>query len=98
MTNEPGAYELPDVSRGTYQLPVSSTDFRTFSARNIVLRSGQVRRIDSAREVGDVATEVTVAASEAVIWFPSMLLYPHRPKQRTAPALRLSPKAWQLRG
>jgi hypothetical protein len=39
-----------------------------------------------------------ITASEAVIWFPSMPLYPHQPKQWSAPALRLSPKAWQLKG
>ena len=66
-TNQNGDYEIPDLLRGTYRVTTSSSGFKTFIAEDVVLRTGEVRRIDVTLELGAVATEVTVSAGAAVI-------------------------------
>ncbi len=66
-TNENGDYEIPDLQRGTYRLTAKRPGFQTFVADNIILESSQIRRIDVALTLGEVATQVTVMADAAVI-------------------------------
>ena len=62
-----GNYEIPYLKRGTYRLTASHPGFSTFVADNIVLESNQTRRIDVSFSVGQVTSEVTVAAEAQVI-------------------------------
>jgi len=66
-TNANGDFEFPDVLRGTYRLTATASGFKTFVAENIILETGQVRRINVAFEIGAVNAEVTVSAAAAVI-------------------------------
>ncbi|MCI0620667.1 MAG: TonB-dependent receptor [Acidobacteria bacterium] len=66
-TNEAGDFEIPDLARGTYRLTATQVGFKTLVAGNIILESNQIRRIDVTLELGEVTTEVTVAADAAVI-------------------------------
>ncbi|MDP2999675.1 MAG: carboxypeptidase-like regulatory domain-containing protein [Bryobacterales bacterium] len=66
-SNSNGDFEFPDVPRGTYKLTATASGFKTFIADNIILETGQVRRINVAFEVGAVSSEVTVSAAAAVI-------------------------------
>jgi hypothetical protein len=64
---ESGDYEFVDLRRGAYRLEASKPGFKTFVADNIILESRQIRRIDVTMEVGQVETQVEVAANAAVI-------------------------------
>lgn len=66
-TNQNGDYEIADLPRGPYRVSASSAGFKTFVAQDVMLRTGEVRRIDMTLELGAVATEVTVSAGAAVI-------------------------------
>src|SRR5690606_40061524 len=62
-----GNFELPDLQPGTYRLSASLPGFKTFVAEDIVLESGQIRRININLEIGEATEEVTVEAGAAVI-------------------------------
>jgi hypothetical protein len=62
-----GEFEIASLRRGTYRLSASKPGFKTFVAENILLESRQIRRIDATLQVGQVETEVQVAANAAVI-------------------------------
>jgi len=66
-TNENGDFEIPDLLRGTYRLTATSAGFKNFVADNIILETGQIRRINATLELGAVGSEVTVQANAAVI-------------------------------
>ncbi len=66
-TGETGEFEIPYIQRGTYKLTATISGFKTFIADNIILESGQIRRVDVRLEVGGSQTEITVQANAAVI-------------------------------
>src|SRR5436309_1623533 len=47
VTSPIGAFEFPDLRRGTYKLQVSGPGFKSFVADNIILESNQIRRVDA---------------------------------------------------
>ncbi|HWQ56960.1 MAG TPA: carboxypeptidase regulatory-like domain-containing protein [Bryobacteraceae bacterium] len=62
-----GDFEFPDLLGGRYRLTATAGGFKTFVAENIILETGQIRRINVTFEVGAVNSEVTVSAAAAVI-------------------------------
>src|SRR5882724_2850360 len=62
-----GDFEFNEIKPGTYELRCTSAGFKMFVATNILLESGQVRRVDTPLALGAVADEVTVSAGAAVI-------------------------------
>jgi len=62
-----GDFEFDELKPGTYQLRCAATGFKVFVAQNIVLDSGQIRRVDATLPLGEVSEEVTVSAGAAVI-------------------------------
>lgn len=66
-TTESGDYEFAELKPGTYELHCAATGFKVFIVRNLVLDSGQVRRLDPQLTVGQTVQEVTVSAGAAVI-------------------------------
>lgn len=62
-----GDFEFAELKPGTYELRCTSTGFKQFIASNILLDSGQVRRVDAPLVVGAATQEVTVSAGAAVI-------------------------------
>lgn len=66
-TDDQGNYELVDLKPGTYQLKCTATGFKSYSANDVVLDSGQVRRIDILLPNGEVGQTVEVTAGGAVI-------------------------------
>ncbi len=66
-TDQNGNYEIPYLRRATYRLTATHAGFATFVADAIVLESSQTRRIDVSFSVGQVTSEVTVAAESQVI-------------------------------
>lgn len=66
-TNSSGDFEFDELKPGSYELRCTATGFKQFVAQNVVLDSGQVRRVDAPLAVGEQAQEVTVLSGAAVI-------------------------------
>jgi hypothetical protein len=66
-TNPAGEFEFDELKPGTYELHCSSSGFQVFVARNLLLESGQTRRVDPVLSIGGTQTEVVVSADAAVI-------------------------------
>ena len=62
-----GNYEFQNVKPGLYTVAVTQSGFRGFSAKDIVLVSRQVIRVDAALQVGEVTQTVEVSATAGVI-------------------------------
>jgi hypothetical protein len=62
-----GDFELNELKPGAYELRCSASGFKQFVAQNIVLDSGQVRRLNPSLALGSTTEEVTVSAGAAVI-------------------------------
>ncbi|WP_446743232.1 TonB-dependent receptor domain-containing protein [Silvibacterium acidisoli] len=62
-----GGFEFDELLSGTYELHASATSFKMFVAKDVVLDSGQVRRLDPQLALGQAVEEVTVNAGAAVI-------------------------------
>jgi hypothetical protein len=62
-----GDFEFDEIKPGTYELHCSATGFKIFVAQNIILDSGQIRRLDPQLALGRAVEEVTVSAGAAVI-------------------------------
>jgi hypothetical protein len=66
-TNGAGAYEVPSLQIGTYQVQVRNSGMRTETVTGLVLDVGQTVRQDFRMIVGQTTTEVTVSAEAPVI-------------------------------
>ncbi len=62
-----GDFEFDELKSGTYQLRCTAPGFKDFVADNIVLDSGQIRRVDAQLAIGQAAEQVTVSEGAAVI-------------------------------
>lgn len=62
-----GDFEFDEIKPGAYELRCTATGFKAFLAQNIILDSGQVRRIDPQLAIGQAVEQVTVSAGAAVI-------------------------------
>jgi hypothetical protein len=67
MSTSSGDFEFDELKPGTYELRCTSAGFKQFVASNILLDSGQVRRVDAHLAVGGASQEITVTAGAAVI-------------------------------
>lgn len=62
-----GDYEFNELKPGSYELRCSAKGFKAFVAQNVILDSGQVRRLDPQLALGEAVEQVTVSAGAAVI-------------------------------
>jgi carboxypeptidase family protein len=60
-TTSAGAYTMPYLPAGTYNLRVSAPGFRVSEANNVILRVAQTLTINVTLEVGQVTESVTVS-------------------------------------
>src|SRR4051794_12291736 len=67
VTNETGAYVLPNLAVGPYKLEASLPGFRTFVQTGIVLQVGGNPVINPVLEVGQVSEQVEVQADAALV-------------------------------
>src|SRR5437867_490343 len=67
VTNETGAYVLPNLAIGPYKVEASLPGFRTFAQTGIVLQVESNRVINVILEVGQVAETVEVQANAALV-------------------------------
>jgi carboxypeptidase family protein/TonB-dependent receptor-like protein len=66
-TNAEGAYHIPFVRIGKYEITVTVAGFQTFRATGVEVASNQVVRTNAALQVGGVAESVTVEAASQVL-------------------------------
>ena len=66
-TTPAGAYNIPGLPIGTYDLTFSREGFRTFEVRGIQLSVGQTRTVDARLEVGGISAKVEVQAEVAAL-------------------------------
>ena len=66
-TNSQGAFTLPSLPSGTYEVTITMDGFKTFLAKNVVLTAVQGASIAAKLEVGGIAETVTVASSSEII-------------------------------
>jgi hypothetical protein len=59
-TNGDGDYLVAGLPRGNYTVTVKSTGFKTFEAKDIVVRVTQKVRVDALMSVGEITTAVEV--------------------------------------
>jgi hypothetical protein len=62
-----GEYEFDELKSGTYRVRCSASGFKSFEAQNVVLDSGQIRRVDATLSLGATSETVTVSSGAAVI-------------------------------
>ena len=67
LTNDTGAYRLPALTPGTYDVTASSPQFKTMKRTAVHLDVGQEARLDFALAVGDVSETVVVSATPAAV-------------------------------
>lgn len=63
VTNAEGAYYIPFLAVGSYQLSIEAAGFKKFVQAGIQLRAGEVPRVDARLEVGAVSESVEVTAT-----------------------------------
>jgi len=64
-TSATGAYSLPDLPVGTYEVNISRESFKTFHAANVQVSVAQVLSLNVALEPGEIKEQVEVRADEA---------------------------------
>ena len=67
ISNDFGVYNLPQLREGEYVLKAEMPGFKQFVARNVILSTHDVRRIDIRLELGEVADTVEVYAGTTLI-------------------------------
>ena len=66
ITNESGAYTIPNIPSGTYQVVVTVPGFQTFTARDIAVTNRDVR-VDAKLGLGTLEEALTVTATAAIL-------------------------------
>ena len=67
QTNAAGAYYVPSLNSGTYEVAVEATGFKKFVQTGLVLRINESPRIDVQLEVGNVTESVKVDATAPLL-------------------------------
>ena len=66
VTNESGAYSIPNIPSGTYEVVVAVAGFQTFTARDIIVTNRDVR-VDAKLGLGTLEEALTVTATAAIL-------------------------------
>ncbi|MBK7927315.1 MAG: TonB-dependent receptor [Bryobacterales bacterium] len=66
-TNDQGAYNIPTVQNGTYNVEVKKEGFRTLRRESLTISVDTVARVDLQMTVGQVSESITVAATAATL-------------------------------
>ena len=67
VTNTEGAFTLPSLQAGTYEVTISLEGFKTTVFNNVVITAVQGADVNAKLEVGGVTETVTVASSSEII-------------------------------
>jgi hypothetical protein len=66
VTNESGAYSIPNIPSGTYEVVVAVAGFQTFTTRDIIVTNRDVR-VDAKLGLGTLEEALTVTATAAIL-------------------------------
>jgi hypothetical protein len=66
-SNSSGAYTIPFLRPGNYQLTASASGFKQYVQDNLVLQVSQVAGVEITLEVGQVSEKVEVTAESALV-------------------------------
>jgi hypothetical protein len=67
LTNEQGSFAFPSVPVGEYRLRIEHTGFRAFEQIGILLEVNDNRKIDVPLELGELSSQVQVAAASVAV-------------------------------
>ncbi|MPY90330.1 MAG: TonB-dependent receptor plug domain-containing protein, partial [Luteitalea sp.] len=67
VTDGVGAYTLPNLQPGEYEVTVTLDGFREFVRTGVSLEASAVSRVDATLEIGQLSETVTVASDAAVL-------------------------------
>jgi hypothetical protein len=67
LTNAAGAYYVPNLPSGNYDVTVEAAGFKRFVRSGLVLRINELPRIDVTLEVGSVTDSVRVDATPPLL-------------------------------
>jgi hypothetical protein len=62
QTNNAGAYNVPTLAIGTYEVTVEAQGFKTFIRTNVVVETALTVRVDATLQLGAVGESVTVTS------------------------------------
>src|SRR6266478_5212676 len=63
VTNEPGEYNAPNLTPGTYKVRVEAKGFKALERQNVVLEVGKEIRVDLTLQPGDQVQTITITES-----------------------------------
>ena len=66
-TDERGAYLFTNISSGTYKVTVTSKGFKTTIEQNVIVNTGEVRRVDFSLQISQTSETMEVSAEAAVL-------------------------------
>ena len=66
-TNDTGAYYVPFLIIGNYQLTIEAAGFKKYEQTGLVLNAGETPRVDVSLQVGAVTEEVKVTGQAALL-------------------------------
>ena len=66
-TNEDGAYYVPFLNVGNYQLSIEAPGFKKYEQTGLLFNAGETPRIDVKLQVGAVSEEIKVTAQAALL-------------------------------
>src|SRR5437764_8574361 len=67
VSDERGAYQVPDLPAGTYRVSYELTGFATLVREGIVLTTGFAARVDADMKVATLAETVTVSGQTPLV-------------------------------
>jgi hypothetical protein len=67
VTNAEGAYYLPYLAPGSYRMTVEAAGFKRYVRDGILVRTGEMPRVDVQMEVGAVSESVSVSAASPLL-------------------------------
>ena len=67
VSNSEGAFNIPSLATGTYEVTVTLDNFKTFVAKDVVITAVQGASVNAKLEVGGVNETVTVASTSEII-------------------------------
>ena len=66
-TNQDGAYYVPFLIPGNYQLGIEAAGFKKYLQTGLILNAGETPRIDIKLQVGTVSEEIKVSAQASLL-------------------------------
>jgi hypothetical protein len=67
ITNDLGAYTLPNLPIGRYRVSFGLSGFKTFERTEVTISVAQTLRIDARMQIGEISDTITIAANAELL-------------------------------